>query len=1237
MAIDTNINRIKFLRTTRAGAAPDPSLLDEGELAFNLVDRTIFSKNGPNIVELGFGKGGTVNGTINATGAITAPQFNGALNGVAANAIKLLTPRKINGVAFDGTSDITIEDDTKLYKNNRLGPQSAILRDVASYRQTIPQVKGALVLHFPASNYSSTTMMSLRILGYNYNPAATSWEILLSGYNYSGGTWRGTTATSVGGSCPFNEVTFASTAAADHNVIIFGNENTQWNYPNVDLVEMMIGHSNMSGWEGSYFELEDKAKIDSYVNKVNNTVRGVEYAKKWETATTLNFTGDTTGSVSFDGSETYKNVTLTTQRASAQVPGISKVINDLVTGGSVESLSAEMGKKLQNEKVAKSGDTMTGMLYTNGGITTQRISGSTTTPISILGPTVNGSNAGGIRVRTLEVAKRYGAAATSPRQFGIFSQSGVVAGPATSYTDLGAAGLGGDTAPFGISHSNIGSNYGFIPFLGGSIQSVSGYRQSVHIGAYRPQYSWVDSGVYIATGGNDQWATEAFIFKSGGRIESTLGSVSIQGNIDTATRLQTPRAINGTNFDGTAAITTAIWGLNRNITIGNKTQLVNGSTNYRYTLAEIGAVNRAGDTITGNLSVGGTVSAVGELISTKKAGEAKNVDYSRLRITPPTHTGGEWLHVVKDTNLNAYYDIGYGGKTAITLVNTGEVYTSELLDVGNYLKVNGKTTIPKYTKRTASILVNDSIYSPTGYVVEENRAIKPNGVAPGTTNTYFTSKAGLTGAADTTYGDFVVLNSWDDASGGNLNGLFFHKQAKRISHYQGSFNGGVWGPEHQLAYTSDNVASATKLLNARTINGVAFDGTANINIQQQAIKIPGGRNLNDYRGEGFYFCDTDAETANTANTPVNVSYSLIITKTAGINQTFIAYNGGGNDVWVRGFYNGTWSNWKKLAYVHDNVASATKLQTARSIGGVAFDGTANINLPGVNIQGNQNTTGNAASATRLQTARTFQITGGITTNAVSFDGQQNVTLTASNVDGSKVSGAVPEAVKAQTVMVNGQPGARLAAMWSGTTWNKNFTRDAVYSSASSITIEIGDSGDQATDDRMNNIKVGSLLHLIFAVSTGGIWSGQLSTGTITAVSINRSTKSIILTVNIPHSISPGSKTSARILGITYSAIGCKYVGCVTLFAKGDIGDSEFSQLLQLDAPVNNAVMTTSVSGDVSRYRNLFPYGAFLSHRNAVSMSATMVNNTMANFVCTDNDNDVPASVGMANIQIWDAI
>ena len=48
-----------------------------------------------------------------------------------------------------------------------------------------------------------------------------------------------------------------------------------------------------------------------------------------------------------------------------------------------------------------------------------------------------------------------------------------------------------------------------------------------------------------------------------------------------------------------------------------------------------------------------------------------------------------------------------------------------------------------------------------------------------------------------------------------------------------------------------------------------------------------------------------------------------------------------------------------------NASTATSLETARNIGGVSFNGTADINLPGVNTSGSQDTSGNAATATAL--------------------------------------------------------------------------------------------------------------------------------------------------------------------------------------------------------------------------------------------------------------------------------
>jgi hypothetical protein len=73
-----------------------------------------------------------------------------------------------------------------------------------------------------------------------------------------------------------------------------------------------------------------------------------------------------------------------------------------------------------------------------------------------------------------------------------------------------------------------------------------------------------------------------------------------------------------------------------------------------------------------------------------------------------------------------------------------------------------------------------------------------------------------------------------------------------------------------------------------------------------------------------------------------------------VANSVLAGTGAGTSAWTTG----TLAN-----SISGNAATATALETARTIGGVSFNGTANINLPGVNTAGNQDTSGNAATAT----------------------------------------------------------------------------------------------------------------------------------------------------------------------------------------------------------------------------------------------------------------------------------
>ena len=84
-----------------------------------------------------------------------------------------------------------------------------------------------------------------------------------------------------------------------------------------------------------------------------------------------------------------------------------------------------------------------------------------------------------------------------------------------------------------------------------------------------------------------------------------------------------------------------------------------------------------------------------------------------------------------------------------------------------------------------------------------------------------------------------------------------------------------------------------------------------------------------------------------------------------------------NDVTINGIITGS---------VTANAGTATALETARNIGGVSFDGTADIDLPGVNTAGNQNTSGNAATADDINIDEAngntnYQVTFSTLTNA----------------------------------------------------------------------------------------------------------------------------------------------------------------------------------------------------------------------------------------------------------------
>jgi hypothetical protein len=168
---------------------------------------------------------------------------------------------------------------------------------------------------------------------------------------------------------------------------------------------------------------------------------------------------------------------------------------------------------------------------------------------------------------------------------------------------------------------------------------------------------------------------------------------------------------------------------------------------------------------------------------------------------------------------------------------------------------------------------------------------------------------------------------------------------------------------------SGNAATATALQTARSINGVSFNGTANISITQ--TKSTDNRTVIPTESSAGYseLLFTSWNNNNTSPYADALHFRTYNDGTGGAdNLVMFSKSGIGMRIWQQTFGSASaYATFKDVAFtdssITGNAATATALQTARTIGGVSFNGTANISLPGVDTAGTQNTTGTAANVT----------------------------------------------------------------------------------------------------------------------------------------------------------------------------------------------------------------------------------------------------------------------------------
>ncbi|EFH8388975.1 tail fiber protein [Escherichia coli] len=460
---------------------------------------------------------------------------------------------------------------------------------------------------------------------------------------------------------------------------------------------------------------------------------------------------------------------------------------------------------------------------------------------------------------------------------------------------------------------------------------------------------------------------------------------SLNGNASTATKLQTARSIGGVVFDGSANInlpgvnTTGNQNTTGNAATATKLQTArkisgvpfDGSTDITLTAAHVAAFARRATGSYADADGGVPWNAESGAYNVTRTGDSyilanfyTGVGSCRtLQMKAHYRNGGLFYRSSRDgygfeSGWEQVYTTGFmpqpadinAPTAAAGWLNSGNGTAFTTAQFITWLNNQGAFTNKHWIARCSWAYANNNYIDDTGCGRID---------LSGSVIEVFSNKA-------TSHYTIRVTTTTTSGHGGVNNAEFIYV-----------YNGSDYAPGWRRSYNTRNKPTASDV-GALSLSGGALTGGLTaageiISKSANGLRIAYGNYGFFIRNDGSstYFMLTDS--GNSLGT-YNRLRPLIINNANGAVTI-------GNGLNVTGGINGS---------LNGNAATATKLQTARTIGGVSFDGSANINLPGVNIAGNQNTTGNAATATKLQTACTI--------NGVSFDGSKNIELTAEDLN-----------------------------------------------------------------------------------------------------------------------------------------------------------------------------------------------------------------------------------------------
>lgn len=269
------------------------------------------------------------------------------------------------------------------------------------------------------------------------------------------------------------------------------------------------------------------------------------------------------------------------------------------------------------------------------------------------------------------------------------------------------------------------------------------------------------------------------------------------------------------------------------------------------------------------------------------------------------YNGAAWESVVADSAVKlqtarTINGVSFDGTKNITVADSTKLPLAGGTMTGQLVISNvGDVSL---SNNTGAALI---IGSPTGAHIEfDNNEIAAKASAT-TATTLNLQNAGGNTAIGNTSGTIALIGKVTAASGITAN-----------------ITGNVTGSSGSC---TGNAASATKLQTARTINGVSFNGTANITIADSTkLPLAGGTM-------------TGTITSRAITPSANNTYALGTSsyKWSSVYATTFYGALSGN---VTGNVSGSSGS------CTGNAATATRLQTARTINGVSFNGSANITV-----------------------------------------------------------------------------------------------------------------------------------------------------------------------------------------------------------------------------------------------------------------------------------------------------